>query len=171
MEIEHQCNVGMDKLAEPAGIACTGIVTSIGDDGRMFSFPMMPLEMDVIGRIWFSTHRGSADKVADNNVINQTFAKEEDVTLIALSGSAELRRNQSRSDEFWNPIIVPWFEHENAPEPTLLRVDVECAGPRNSSSSSMVRFTADTVSAVAGRELGIGSNASSFNVSYGPAIW
>jgi general stress protein 26 len=147
MKIEQQRNEDMDKLAKLVASSGTGMLTTIGDDGKMSSRPMMPLQMDANGSIWFFTHRESKDD-----------------TFIALSGSSELLRDQSKIDELWNPIVRTWFKDKNDPELALLRVDVDGGEYWNSSSSSMVRFAAHVVSAVVGREIGIGSNVKVQNV-------
>jgi general stress protein 26 len=140
------------------------MLTTIGDDGGMSSRPMMPLQMGANGSAWLFTHRESKVKAACDNALNLTFSKEKAGTFIALSGSSALRRDQSKFDELWKPIVRTWFKDNSDPELALLRVDVDGGQYWNASSSSMVRFAAHVVSAVVGREIGIGSNVKVPNV-------
>lgn len=159
MKIEKQRNDDMDKLASLIDDAGTAMLTTIDDDGKMSSRPMMPLQMDANGSLWFFTKRDATDKEAGHNQLNLTFSDDGDGTFISLSGSSKLLRNEAKIKELWSPMVRPWFpDGEDDPSLALLRVDVEGGEYWNSSSSSMVRFATHVISVIAGREIGIGEN-------------
>jgi general stress protein 26 len=158
MKIAEQRNADMDKMAALIDSAGTAMLTTVADDGKMKSRPMMPLEMDGNGSLWFFTHRDAEDKQAGHDKLNLTFSDDKGGTFIALSGASMLLRDQARIDELWNPIMRTWFEGKDDPNLALLRVDIDGGEYWNSDSPRLVRFAAHVVSAVAGREIGVGEN-------------
>jgi general stress protein 26 len=159
MKIEKQRNSDMDKIAKFIDAAAVGMLTTIGDDGTLSSRPMMPLAMDNEGSLWFFTKRSATDKEAPVNALNLTFTNQSDGKFVALSGESTLLHDQSKIDELWSPMAKPWFpQGPKDPSLALLRVDVLGGEYWSSSSSAVVRFTTHLVSALAGKEIGLGEN-------------
>jgi general stress protein 26 len=147
------------KIAGFIDGAGTGMLTTIGTDGTMASRPMMPLNMDGEGSIWFFTKRNSHDKEAPVNQLNLTFTDEGNGKFVSLSGSSTLLHDQTKIDAWWSPMMKTWFpEGPHDPSLALLRVEVQGGEYWSSSSSAVVRFTTHVISALAGKEIALGEN-------------
>lgn len=164
MKIDKQRNAEMDKIADFIDGATIGMLTTIGNDGAMQSRPMMPLEIDSEGSIWFFLHRDSHDKAALSSALNLTFTNQSDGKFVALSGQSELLHDQTKIDALWSPMAKPWFP--NGPSDSnlaLLRIDVQGGEYWSASSSAIIRFTKHLISAVSGKDVGLGENKTVVN--------
>ena len=159
-----QLNPGMDKVATLIGDIGSGMLTTPNLQGVLASRPMMPLEMDAQGSIWFFT-RPSGEKEADGAHLNLSFAKPSDATYVSITGRSTLVYDRARIDELWSAMAKPWFpEGKDDPHLALLRVDVDSAEYWDSSASKMVRLWAMATAAVSGKQADLGENAVVTNV-------
>lgn len=158
-----QANADMQKLAELIDQAGIAMLTTQDRSGELRSRPMMPLEMDEQGSLWFATRADAVDKASTHKPLNLSFSKAEDGLFIALSGKATLVDDRQKIEDLWNPMMRPWFKDAQDPNLVLLRVDIEGGEYWNSSNFAMVRFAGHVISAIAGREVGLGENATVTN--------
>jgi general stress protein 26 len=170
MKKSPQLNPGMDKVASLIDSIGAGMLTTPDLQGVLTSRPMMPLEIDATGSIWFFT-RPSGQKEADGGHLNLSFAKPADATYVSITGSSTLVYDRARIDELWSPMAKPWFpEGKDDPHLALLRVDVDSAEYWDSNSSRMVRLWAMATSAVSGKQAELGENAVVTNTPSAPVV-
>lgn len=151
MKKSPQLNPGMDKVASLIDSIGAGMLTTPDEQGLLSSRPMMPLEMDVNGSLWFFT-RPSGTKEAAGGHLNLSFAQPSDATYVSITGRSTLVYDRARIEELWSPMAKPWFpEGKDDPHLALLRVDVDTAEYWDSSSSRMVRLWSMATAAVSGK--------------------
>lgn len=159
MKIFPQLNPGMDKIATLISDIGAGMLTTPNLEGVLASRPMMPLEIDARGSLWFFT-RPSGEKEADGAHLNLSFAKPSDATYVSVTGRSTLLYDRARIDELWSALAKPWFpEGKDDPHLALLRVDVDTAEYWDSSASKMVRLWSMATAAVSGKQAELGENA------------
>lgn len=149
MQRNAQNTEGMEKVAELIDEIGVGMLTWVDDAGALTSRPMMPLEMDEDGAIWFFIRSSTAHLDAEGRV-NLAFAQPDRAAYVSVSGRAALVHDHDRIDRLWTALALPWFpEGKDDPLLTLLRVDVDDAEFWDASSSTMIRM-ARLAAAVAG---------------------
>lgn len=163
MKVHHQRSESMQKVAELIDGIGAGMLTTPGPNQRLASRPMMPMEMDTDGCIWFFTNASEPEKQAPSGQLALTFAAPADGVFVALEGAAEMVHDRAKIEALWSPILRAWFKDKDDPDLALLRVNVEQAEYWNSSSSSLVRFLALATSAVMGEQIGMGENQTVHN--------
>ena len=159
MKVDTQKNDGMKKIADLIEGVGAGMLTTPASDGALRSRPMMPLQMDQNGSLWFFTKSSESEKEAAAGHLNLSFADPKNGTFVSLSGRSMLVHDRSKIDELWSPLLKAWFPSgKDDPSLALLRVDVDGGEYWDSSSSSMVRFLAVSASAIVGHQVGLGEN-------------
>lgn len=85
------------------------MLTSVGDDGRLQSHPMTPQEVTDEGDVWFfiDTTSHHADNIRAEKRVNLAFA--DGSTWLSVAGHGDVRRDQAKIDELWNPMVAAWF--------------------------------------------------------------
>ncbi|MBN9240454.1 MAG: hypothetical protein BGO97_12130 [Micrococcales bacterium 70-64] len=103
-------------------------VTTRTRDGDLVSRPLAVLPHDFDGTVWFFTQDPSpkTDDIAGDPHVNVAYA--DGASVVSLSGTARVDRDQARIDQFWNPWAEAWFEGgRQDPSVALLRVDATSA--------------------------------------------
>ena len=163
MKTSPQTSEGMQKIVELIGDIGPGMLTTPDAHGVLTSRPMMPLEIDANGSIWFFT-KPTPDKEAPAGQVNLAFADPADAKYVSISGSSTLIYDRAKVEELWSPAAKPWFpQGKEDPTLALLRVDVDDAEYWDSNSSRMVRMLAMAASAVSGKPVGMGENRTVHN--------
>jgi general stress protein 26 len=104
-----------------------GMLTSVEDDGTLHSRPMMPVDREFDGYLWFFTHLDSAKvhEVGHDRHVNVGFASPHDGRYISIAGIAKVYTDPRRLREMWRPELAGWFPEGCAdPNLGLLRVEV-----------------------------------------------
>lgn len=170
MKRSKQNTDGMEKIAELVDEIGVAMLTFADDSGTLTSRPMMALEMDAEGSLWFFT-RPTPGKVEAQGKVNLAFARPDRASYVSISGRAVLLKDRAKIDELWSPMAKPWFpEGKDDPDLTLLRVDVDDAEYWDSNSSKMVRLLAMAVSAASGKPVGMGDNGKVSNPQFPSAV-
>lgn len=163
MKTVAQTSEGMQKVVDLIKGIGPGMLTTPDSQGVLTSRPMMPLEVDANGAIWFFT-KPSSDKEAPAGKVNLAFADPSDAKYVSISGSSTLIFDRAKVEELWSAAAKPWFpEGKEDPSLALLRVDVDDAEYWDSNSSRMVRMLAMAASAVSGKPVGMGENRTVHN--------
>lgn len=163
MKTAAQTSEGMQKIVDLIKGIGPGMLTTPDHQGVLTSRPMMPLEVDANGAIWFFT-KPSSDKEAPAGKVNLAFADTSDSKYVSISGSSTLIFDRAKVEELWSPAAKPWFpEGKDDPSLALLRVDVDDAEYWDSNASRMVRMLAMAASAVSGKPVGMGENRTVHN--------
>ncbi|QHI99617.1 pyridoxamine 5'-phosphate oxidase family protein [Xylophilus rhododendri] len=163
MKKADQLSEGMQKVVDLIDGIGAGMLTTPDSSGVLTSRPMMPLEVDANGSIWFFT-KPSSDKQAPAGKVNLAFAEPSDGKYVSLSGGSTLIYDRNKIEELWSAAAKPWFpQGKEDPSLALLRVDVDDAEYWDSNSSRMVRMLAMAASAVSGKPVGMGENRTVHN--------
>ena len=163
MKKATQISEGMQKVVDLIDGIGPGMLTTPDSHGVLTSRPMMPLEVDANGSIWFFT-KPSTEKQAPAGKVNLAFADPASAKYVSISGGSTLIYDRARIEELWTPAAKPWFpEGKEDPSLALLRVDVDDAEYWDSNSSRMVRALAMAASAVSGKPVGMGENRTVHN--------
>lgn len=104
------------------------LVTDAGADG-LVSRPMSPLGEEFDGSLWFATERDNAcvAQIKANPRVHVSFADPGKNDYISVSGRATQVDDRAKVEELWNPALSAFFEGEDDPKLTLLRIDVDTA--------------------------------------------
>jgi general stress protein 26 len=163
MKTETQTDPGMSRIAKLIDDVRVCMLTTQSENDTLVSRPMMALELDAYGRLWFFTNAQSG-KVDELQQVNLAFADPDDGTYVSISGHGQLIRDRARTDELWSPMAKPWFpEGKDDPNLALLCVTVRDAEYWDSNSSKMMRLLALATSAAAGKPVGMGDHGKVHN--------
>lgn len=139
MKRAEQQTEGMQKIADLIDQIGVGMLTWDDGTGRLSSRPMLPLEMDADGSLWYFT-RLTPDKEAAQGRVNIAFARPDSASYVSVSGRATLLQDHEKIVSLWSALAEPWFpEGPEDPSLTLLRVDVDDAEFWDASTKCMVR--------------------------------
>lgn len=159
MKIHTQPNaefVKLGTLIEP--IDKVAMLTSQDDDGALVSRPMVPLEMDEHGAIWFFTDRRSS-KVEHLRSLNLSFSDADRGSYVSLCGSGDLDTDRAHIKRLWSPFARPWFpDGPDSEDLALLKFTPSAAEYWDAADSKMVRLFATAVSVIAARPIGMGEH-------------
>jgi general stress protein 26 len=118
------------------------MLSSTGEDGRIYSRPMATQESRFQGELWFLTRKdsGKVDEIRHDSHVNVTYADTKNSTFVSLSGRADVNSDRSKIHELWNPLYKAWFPNgEEDPEIAVLRVVVEDAEYWDAPSNALAR--------------------------------
>ena len=101
-------------------------VTTRTPDGDLVSRPLAVLAHDFDGTVWFFTQDPSSktDDIMSDPHVNVAYA--DGASVVSLSGTATVSRDQARIDEFWNPWAEAWFDGGRE-DPTVALLQVEAS--------------------------------------------
>ena len=117
------------KIAELIKDIDFGMLTSVGEDGRMHSRPMSSnKKVEFDGDVWFFTY-GSSPKVHEienKPYVNVSFSDPKSQTYVSLSGRAELVRDKAKIEELWEPALKAWFpKGVDEPDIALIKINAD----------------------------------------------
>lgn len=107
-----------------------GMLTSLGDEGDLYSRPMTQQELDDQGSLWFFTSDDQllVHQLSVNPQANITFSEPARELYISLSGEASLLKDRARAQQLWNPAVAAWYpQGVDDPHLTLIRFDISLA--------------------------------------------
>lgn len=120
----------IQKLRDLAKGLHVAMLTTQGEDGRLFSRPLGVAEIEFDGDLWFATGFDS-EKVREieaNPQVNVAFASKDNGTYISISGRATATRDRSEIERRWKPYMAPYFKGgKDDPNLCLIRVEAESA--------------------------------------------
>jgi general stress protein 26 len=112
-----QTRADLAHVAHLIGDIQVAMLTNVEADGDLASRPMVPLEMDADGALWFFTDLRSA-KVEHLRVVNLSFSDIAGGTYLSLSGRGEIDTDPGRIQRLWTPLARAWFP--DGPESSAL---------------------------------------------------
>jgi len=149
-ELSHICG-----LIESISVA---MLTTFDNQGALVSQPMVPLEIDAHGALWFFTDLRS-EKMHHLQVVNLSFIDSERSTYVSISGHGEIHDEREEKERLWTPMARPWFpEGVESVHLGLLKIVPREAEYWDAPHSRMVRMVAMVASAVVGRPVGLGTH-------------
>ena len=158
MKIDVQKTPELSQLCKLIQNIAVAMMTTHDALGALVSRPMVPLEMDATGALWFFTDKRS-DKVEHLQEVNLGFADVGQSIFVSLSGSGEIHADQARVDRLWTPFAKPWFP--DGPESShlaLLKFTPRTAEYWDAPHGRMARMFAMAASVAAGRPVSLGTH-------------
>ncbi|AXK72066.1 general stress protein [Lysobacter sp. TY2-98] len=120
----------IEKLRDLAKGLHVAMLTTQGENGRLFSRPLGVAEVEFDGDLWFATGADS-EKVREIEAtpqVNVAFASDDNGTYISISGRAIATRDRGDIERHWKPYMAPYFEGgKDDPNLCLIRVEAESA--------------------------------------------
>lgn len=105
------------------------MLTSVGEDGMLYSRPMYTQEIEREDGLWFFTAKSSAksQQVTKHEEVNVSYVDPQKNLYVSVTGSAHIVDDAEKEREIWNPINKAFFEGVDDPEVVLLHVDPQRA--------------------------------------------
>lgn len=135
------------------------MMTTVGEDGAIYSRPMATQKMDVEtfdGRLWFFSKKNSPKNhsIENDQHVNLAYAEPENSRYVSVTGRAFISEDKEKMKELWNPFLKAWFpEGLNDPEITLIGVDVMSAEIWDGPPSKVVQLAGFVKAAVTGKPM------------------
>ena len=143
MQTLTQTDPGLARLAALIADAEIAMLTTEDADGTLRSRPLMTLQMDAQGRLWFFTQL-STRKVSEmdqHRKVNLSYADVARQSFVSICGRVRLLRDPQKAQELWTQRIKPWFPSGlDDPDLGLLEVTVEAAEYWDVPASRMQRL-------------------------------
>lgn len=151
----------LEKLHEMIKEMRTAMITTFHGD-QLRSRPMAVLKGDGTNVLWFFTGADTekAREIQDNSRVNVALADESSNNWVSMSGRASVIKDSTKAKELWTPFAKGWFEGPDDPNLRLIRFEIDGAEYWDGPSSKMVYIFNLLVSAVTGKEVGMGENES-----------
>ena len=119
------------------------MLTTADADGTLRSRPLMTLEMDAEGRLWFFTEL-STRKVGEmdqHRKVNLSYVDPAHQSFVSICGRVRLLRDPDKAHDLWTQRVKPWFPSGlDDPDLGLLEVTVEQAEYWDVPASRMQRL-------------------------------
>lgn len=119
------------------------MMTSISRDTELHSRPMMTVQDEFTGRLYFFSRLNSEkiDEINHNANILLTYTQPKKMTFVSVYGQASISRNPSKIREHWVPEMEAFFDKGmNDPDLCLIEVEVSEAEYWDSDKSQMTRI-------------------------------
>ncbi len=129
------------------------MLTSVGEDGRLYSRPMYTQEIDGGDGLWFFTAKSSAksEQVRRHEEVNISYVDPGKNVYVSVAGRAHIVDDPEKERELWNPMNNAFFEGLDDPELVLLHVDPERAEYWDAPSGAMRQLFNLAKAAMSGR--------------------
>lgn len=152
---------GIRKIADLIKGIKFAMMTTVSDEGRLYSRPMTTQELEFDGDAWFFTADDS-EKVRDlmgEPQVNLAYSKPDSSAYVSVSGRAEIVRDRAKMQELWNPMYKAYFPQGlDDPKLALIRVSAESAEYWDSPSSPVVRLFGMAKAMMGGSARDLGEN-------------
>ena len=149
MRKRTQSDRGLARLADLIADAEVAMLTTEEGEGALRSRPLLTLEMDEEGRLWFFTHL-STRKVGEmdqHRTVNLSYADVARQSFVSISGRVRMLRDPDKARDLWTQRVKPWFPSGlDDPDLGLLEVTVEEAEYWDVPASRMQRLFGLTAS-------------------------
>jgi general stress protein 26 len=150
------------------------MLTTIEDDGALASRPMLALELDALGALWFYMDIQSP-VVLHLRAVNLSFTNIARGIYVSMSGRGEIDTDPGRMQRLWTTLAESWFpEGSDAPHLALLKFVPDSVDRWDLPGKGMVRafgamadVAAGQVALPSGRGSHAGLTASAANGPFG----
>ncbi len=143
----------VDKI--DIGMLCSGIAES----DYVHAVPMSRQEVDEHGNIWFlfSAESETYKNLQNNNKLSLLYSDISNYNFLSINGTAEINRDQSRIEKYWNKMIEAWFEKgKEDPNIRVLKVTPAEGHYWDNKNNKLVTFLKVAASAISGQKMDIG---------------
>lgn len=117
----------VERLAEIVSAAPVAMLTTRGEDGALHSRPMVNVNRQFEGDLWFLSHRDDpkVHEIEAHPQVNVSFAVPEHDCYVSLAGEASVVEDRKRIELLFTPSCDAWFpDGPDDPALTLLKVDI-----------------------------------------------
>jgi general stress protein 26 len=118
------------KLADLIGDIRFGVLTTIAEDGSLWSRPISTQQATPDGELWFFAKLDSpmANELRHHRRVSLCYAQPVDCSYVSISGTCELISDPSKAEELWDASYQKWLPGgPGDPSLILVRVTVERA--------------------------------------------
>jgi general stress protein 26 len=133
----------LHKLQELVREIGVSMMTTVIPDGALRSRPMVTVDFEEDGVIWFFTadDSGKADDLDLEHGVNLSYADPHKHRYVSVTGNANIVRDAERARKLWKSSLKTYFPRGlEDPHLALLAVRIETAEFWDAPSSKMVRF-------------------------------
>jgi general stress protein 26 len=164
--MQHETAFSLDENVKKVGELIRDIhiamLTTVGEDGRLFSRPMATQQVEFDGDLYFFTYDTSAksQQVRHDARVNVAFSNPKKQDYVSVSGQAEILHDRAKMEELWRPDYKAWFPQElETPHICLLKVKADNAEYWDSPAGPVATTIALVRNAVGGNGKPIGDHA------------
>ncbi len=128
MNLQVQRTPELTRLGELIDSIEIAMLTTVEEDGRLRSGPLLTLQMDAEGALWFITSIGSGKigELDGHGRVSLSYCRPGRDSYVSVSGVTQILRDPSKARELWTTSLVQWVpEGVEDPELVLLKVTVE----------------------------------------------
>lgn len=128
-------------------------------EGYPCSVPMSRQEVDEEGNIWFlfSSESSTYENLQSDQRVSLNFAHVGDYKFLSINGIAEISRDQTRIDKYWNKFNEAWFEKgKEDPSIRVLKVQPLEAHYWDNKANKLTTLLKVATSAISGKKMDIG---------------
>lgn len=139
----HQLPLTHEEKIQKVGELIKGIkfamLTTINSEGHLHTRPMMTLENEFDGILWFFAGKSSplAEDLRTHTEVNLAYTQTHGLTYVSVAGKATLVDDKVRARKLWKPTCKTWFT-EGVDDPNLMLVKVEAHSAQYWDSPSSV---------------------------------
>lgn len=137
------------------------MLTSVGEDGRLYSRPMYTQEVDRGDGLWFFIARSSAksEQVSRHHEVNVSYVDPQKGVFVSVAGRATIVDDPEKERELWSPVNKAFFpEGTDDPDLVLLHVEPERAEYWDAPTGRMRQLLNLVKAAVPGARRSAGEN-------------
>ena len=131
----------INRLAELMRDIPVAMLTTLGTDKKMHSRPMVNVNREFNGDLWFLTPPADpkVTEIRINSDVNVCFSAPSEHRYVSLAGTAESLKDQKRAELLWSESCSVWFPSGTTPDKlAVIRVDVQSGEYWDSKKSMMV---------------------------------
>lgn len=122
----------------------TALMVTTGHDGQLHGRPMVALNKEFDGALWFASREGAPklDEISGHQQVLLAYAEPKNQDYVSLSGQAALVRDPAKVKSLWSEAMRVWFpKGPDDPSIALIKVTVESAEYWDAPSSAWVYAT------------------------------
>lgn len=103
------------------------MLTVHGSKGSLRSMPMITVQTDCEGYVWFFTNLESekVEEIKRDPSVNVSYTDQAAQVYVSISGRAEIVEDRGRIEEYWKPSMQEWFpEGLESSDLALLKIEM-----------------------------------------------
>lgn len=137
------------------------MLTSVGDDGTLHSRPMMVLDVQEDGTVWFFASRTSCStyESKEESPVNVSYVDAERSIFISISGTADVSDDREKMSQLWDPQLSAWFPKGlDDPDLRLVCVQIDRAEYWDVTQNALALLAGFARKAITGKSEGVGTH-------------
>jgi general stress protein 26 len=150
---------GVQKVADIIEDIKTCMLTTVDDDGKLVSRPMVVQQVRFDGDLWFVAD-GDSSKVSQirhGAEVNAAFATRD--AWVSVAGTADVTNDPAKAQELWNAALDAWFpQGPTTPGLALIKVHAETAEYWDTPGGTVSTLIGLATSKVKGQRPDVGEN-------------